>query len=380
MVTVLLAAALVGSSPAAVRGADGDDGPSLSKFDAAHIPWYNTEGAGQPLQSDALANHLPELLHAQQANQWVTVFMFSADAQRWVLNCVYSYIKFGEANNYIVAATDEASLQACLQLRLPCYNASSAMGNSELDLVWAKVAVAKQVLDLGYNVHYSDVDVVYMRPVWPSYYRLFQKFQPDAIFMNETGGTGLDPLPRRAADVALAVDPPTGYVNLLNTGVFAMRSNVVTRRLMATWLGMRGVGDGGGVSSSSSAGWRGNQAPLNSRAFVDYVPCEVYETCATARQAGLPAVFRHPPQFGSQRGPCPMETLGDVPCHKDTLFVHMNCRSKWPGWLWWVSMAQTLESYRLMLLDEQLRPVYNEDSPATRHPFLPCKGPAWEST
>eukprot|EP00955_Chlamydomonas_euryale_P042874 352434-Chlamydomonas_euryale.AAC.5 len=136
---------------------------------------------------------------------------------------------------------------------------------------------------------------------------------------NETGGTGLDPLPRRAADVALAVDPPTGYVNLLNTGVFAMRSNVVTRRLMATWLGMRGVGDGGGVSSSSSAGWRGNQAPLNSRAFVDYVPCEVYETCATARQAGLPAVFRHPPQFGSQRGPCPMETLGDVPCHKDTL-------------------------------------------------------------
>eukprot|EP00955_Chlamydomonas_euryale_P072654 361461-Chlamydomonas_euryale.AAC.4 len=101
MVTVLLAAALVGSSPAAVRGADGDDGPSLSKFDAAHIPWYNTEGAGQPLQSDALANHLPELLHAQQANQWVTVFMFSADAQRWVLNCVYSYIKFGEVNSRV---------------------------------------------------------------------------------------------------------------------------------------------------------------------------------------------------------------------------------------------------------------------------------------
>lgn len=33
--------------------------------------------------------------------------------------------------------------------------------------------------------------------------------------------------------------------------------------------------------------------------------------------------------------------------------------------------------YKLWLLDEQLRPMFNEDGDATRHPFLPCLGPAW---
>eukprot|EP00955_Chlamydomonas_euryale_P038115 351002-Chlamydomonas_euryale.AAC.9 len=34
------------------------------------------------------------------------------------------------ASNYFVAATDEASLLACIQHRLPCYNASSLLGET----------------------------------------------------------------------------------------------------------------------------------------------------------------------------------------------------------------------------------------------------------
>jgi hypothetical protein len=50
-------------------------------------------------------------------------------------------------------------------------------------MVWGKILILQQILQLGYNVHFSDVDVVYLRPVWPSYRGLFYKYGVDGIFM-----------------------------------------------------------------------------------------------------------------------------------------------------------------------------------------------------
>ena len=72
-----------------------------------------------------LQNDLSALLAAQHSEQCISVFVFSRAVTRWALNSIYSLITFGEATNFIVAATDAASLTKCLDLGLPCYNATA---------------------------------------------------------------------------------------------------------------------------------------------------------------------------------------------------------------------------------------------------------------
>lgn len=123
-----------------------------------------------------LHNDLAALLAAQHSERCVSVFVFSRAVTRWALNAIYSLVTFGRASNYIVAATDAASLAHCLALGLPCFNATAfllgrrgeAVSAHKLGLatpryqalVWGKVVLAASVLRLGYSVHVSDVDVV----------------------------------------------------------------------------------------------------------------------------------------------------------------------------------------------------------------------------
>ena len=94
------------------------------------------------------------------------MFVFSRAVTRWALNSIYSFILYGQSGNYIVAAADEASLARCLELRLPCYNASFLLGRRGVaisahklglatkryqSLVWGKVVLAENVLRLGYR-------------------------------------------------------------------------------------------------------------------------------------------------------------------------------------------------------------------------------------
>ena len=72
-----------------------------------------------------LHNDLSALLAAQHSEQCISVFVFSRAVTRWALNSLYSLITFGKATNFIVAATDAASLAKCLELGLPCYNATA---------------------------------------------------------------------------------------------------------------------------------------------------------------------------------------------------------------------------------------------------------------
>ena len=80
-----------------------------------------------------------------------------------------SFIVLGQASNYIVASTDGSSLLRCIELRLPCFNASSELlgtrgaaahkSNQKLGIsspryqrvVWGKVFLAQSILKLGYR-------------------------------------------------------------------------------------------------------------------------------------------------------------------------------------------------------------------------------------
>ena len=77
------------------------------------------------------------------------------------LNTVTSLVLFGKAPNYIVAATNEGAARACMQSRLPCYNATGLVDNSVEDkrvngytkhfspawnaVVWGKTIIAAEV-------------------------------------------------------------------------------------------------------------------------------------------------------------------------------------------------------------------------------------------
>ncbi len=50
-------------------------------------------------------------------------------------------------------------------------------------MVWGKVLILQEILKLGYHVHFSDVDVVYLRQPWSAYKSVFNKHRVDAIFM-----------------------------------------------------------------------------------------------------------------------------------------------------------------------------------------------------
>eukprot|EP00955_Chlamydomonas_euryale_P091333 364615-Chlamydomonas_euryale.AAC.10 len=72
---------------------------TVSKFDNAHIPWYQSSTKPLYYEGDRFVNSLPDLLGVQQLKNWVTVFMFNRAVQRWALNCIYSYIKFGKVSS-----------------------------------------------------------------------------------------------------------------------------------------------------------------------------------------------------------------------------------------------------------------------------------------
>jgi hypothetical protein len=81
----------------------------LSKFDSQHIPWLLTLPP-KKIKYIGLQNDLKRLVNQQHTSRWVTVFMFNKGVQRWALNCIYSYIKFGRVGcMHGPCATQEAA-------------------------------------------------------------------------------------------------------------------------------------------------------------------------------------------------------------------------------------------------------------------------------
>lgn len=362
---------------------------SPSRFDRTHIPWLSNQ---TKFNWQGKENELRKLLRMQQKNKFVSVLLFNKAVIRWSLNCIYSMIKIGGVKSYIVAATDEESLKLCMIFRLPCYNASYLLAEYTstsdtklstttmligskpyLQIVWAKVRLMQEILQLGFNVHFSDVDVVYLRSIYPSYRNIINKHRVDAIFMKETKletrstlakaqrSKGKDPSPSSSPSEVQFKEGWERTLNLFNTGIYVMRSTNHSLKLVEQWL--------------AANTWQSHdQHVLNSMAFTHYVICSGPGLCQAARQAGLPTIYRHPSQFGLN-GVCPTVKF-DPPCDPIRLFVHVICKEGWGEGE--EEKGRVLTRFKLWLVDPEGRPMYSEDEEDQKHPFLPCAGLAWD--
>ena len=178
-----------------------------------------------------------------------------------------------------------------------------------------------------------------------------------------------------------------------NVGVYAALSNERTLLMMDRWLAARDgeqgagrSGTGGGTDSgtgnrtepgASSSLAQNEQFALNALAEEGGWLCTDPESCKERRLAGLPALFRHPPQFGAAGGHCPPlpdegpRLFSERPCDPARLFVHAICSDGWDG-PQESSKSSVYSRYHLWLVDEEGEPLSGV------HEYLPCKGLAWK--
>lgn len=88
-----------------------------------------------------LDNDLPGLLRVQSVNNSIALLLLDDKSTELALNTVTSLVLYGNAPNYIVAATSAAGTSACKNLRLPCYNATGLADNMD----WGKIVMAAEV-------------------------------------------------------------------------------------------------------------------------------------------------------------------------------------------------------------------------------------------
>ena len=90
-------------------------------------PWLLSPAHQAELPYLGLEDDLTALLKVQSSHNWVSVFLFNSGFADLTVNCIYSYINYGKAHNYVVYAFDDVSLKHCMRFKLPCYNATSLL-------------------------------------------------------------------------------------------------------------------------------------------------------------------------------------------------------------------------------------------------------------
>ncbi|GFR47999.1 hypothetical protein Agub_g9823, partial [Astrephomene gubernaculifera] len=228
-----------------------------------------------------------------------------ASFMRLALNTLYSYRTFGQATFDIVAAISPAALSECRKFRLPCFNASryATDARSFKNINWAKVKLARDVLKLGYNVHLSDLDVSYLKPIPLAIQEIFSwsNGAADCSMMQEEWVHQDNP------DDAASRRP----IYLANTGAVFLRSNDRSVAFLESLLR-----------------WESDQNQEQYMATVvayeSWAPCSEEATCLAIRHRGMAAITRHPAQF-------PHNNCAPEPryrhCASRRLYVHAVCRA-----------------------------------------------------
>jgi hypothetical protein len=322
---------------------------NVVSFEAA-APW--TAPAGSVFLYENLENDLPALAKCQSSpHNWISLITMTAAVKRFVLNCLYSLHKYGGHKHYIVAAFDEVSLKECKQLKMPCYNASNVSSfeiedgehicgsRHAVEMWWSKQRIALSLLKMGYNVHGTDADVVFLRNMNLSYSRIFKHVGPDGIFAAEEGHLQSDTY-------------NGGFINMINAGVYALISNNRTINFMHQWLG--------------GAGTQSDQAHLNNINTQAYHFCDSGATCQSVKNHNYTAIFRHPHFWPGNS--CIQPNLGDDKCDPRRLYVHFLCH------VGWTRKADSWDQLNVWFIDKYLQPMWADGGgPANAsHPFLPC--------
>jgi hypothetical protein len=195
-------------------------------------PWLLPQDSG--FAYSGLHNDLEKLATVQAREidgyQAVSVVFFNYHQSVMMQNAVYSLVKFSGVCNYIVAVWDEPSLEACIGMNLPCFDASDMTpGNSTIGaarearlhssdyvkITWMKPILVSALLDLGFLVHASDVDVAYSPgDLTRSYLNFILEGNATAAFQRESK------LPF-----------------IVNTGNYMVLPNDQGKAFMKAWLG-----------------------------------------------------------------------------------------------------------------------------------------------
>ncbi|KAG8624890.1 hypothetical protein KVT40_006641 [Elsinoe batatas] len=117
--------------------------------------------------------HLSETLQSgSQAGQLVTVIPLTATGieassmhglRELLLNTVHSLVRYGGVVRYMIAATDDAALETCNFLNLPCLDVRKTLKSSR-ELVEA-------LLTKGYDVHYATLGNSYASSIDSFFYQ-----------------------------------------------------------------------------------------------------------------------------------------------------------------------------------------------------------------
>jgi hypothetical protein len=334
--------------------------------DAGMLPWQYSKKSG-PFPWEGLHNKLPELLKVQAKDNTVFVMIFNESFAGLALNCIVSLVRYGRANNYIVGVVSQQSLQRCMQLRLPCYDASanattitqaiddSAKRNSLewYHLVWAKTLVTNEVFRLGYDVGFADADTVFLKPALKVYSSYLDQYDADGTFMFEEKNTTDE-----KGNVALK--------QYLNSGNFFLKNNIRTQFVMDEW--MRGYAE--------HKDENGNQLWLNwmpEMKIPSYKICHTKSQCAALKRQGLAAIKPHPNQYDGVGQYCTPDSIPDI-CSDRRLYIHAICKT---GHL---AKRHAFEQLGLWMIDIKVWPQDVKVSDPARN-LLPCPGEeAWKAT
>jgi hypothetical protein len=301
----------------------------------------------------------------------ITCVFFSKGMVRMLQNAIYSMVKFGGVDNYIVVTWSNADLEACLDLNLPCADASAYLTALPTDttpttennnttkrttsedsssssnitpqketpqptqlvpefetkaynrIMWLKPAVVGYLLNQDYAVHSSDIDLSYAaKPVWDSYL-MYLNLEPGA----------------QAVDAAFQIEGDGRYGSPINSGNFVALPSQAMKHLFAAWLALsqEKVEQGGNQ--------KGLQTLFNEEQFI---LCQTALECSIAIKkrellvrldllnstVPLPAIIRTftPPWWSTTQDNCAIsgETKLPVmdPCHAELFFLHPVCTPK----------------------------------------------------
>ncbi|CAF1409489.1 unnamed protein product [Adineta ricciae] len=238
-----------------------------------------------------------------------------------VQNNIFSLVRFARTSNYIITAGDELTLSVCIELNLPCYNATSYMlksgenvsttteGNFNdpyyLAMVWYLLPLYLDIIRKGFTIMKSDIDISYAgKDIWNSCELMAQKTKADIVFMKE--------------------DP-------INTGHFYAVPNERVIFFFQEW-----------ISAESSFKALNDQQALSHLNRKTYKICDSADACTRVKTLPIShsynkhrtnmtnnkmvAVSTYPSSFARFGSICPPDKILN-PCDQDVLYVHTICMS-----------------------------------------------------
>ncbi|CAF3840668.1 unnamed protein product [Rotaria sp. Silwood1] len=250
----------------------------------------------------------------------IIILGFNWHWQAMAQNNIYTLVRFTRTTNYIVAVGDELSLLVCIELNLPCYNASSHMLNFQknisitheglfndpyyLVIVWYLIPLYLDILRKGFTIMKSDIDISYAgKDIWKTFELMIEKTGADLIFMRE---------------------------HPINTGQFYAVPNDRVIAFFEEW-----------IASQRMFKTQNDQQALANLNEKTYMTCHSKQTCSRVQTllmkhspdyqlrtnnntSKMAAVLTYPSSFTRFGGICP-PTRTINPCDQDVLYVHVIC-------------------------------------------------------